>query len=203
MSLRSWSRGSLLASAMLCLPLQSAAVAQAQGNAADTEPAEPTHPARYLAAWSAGVPLRLNRHAELGQDRFGPAFTDALGGYVLPSKHRFRHGAGLGLSLNLGSDGGYTEPVRALGQWVVMPSYLLYWDAAPDLFALGQFGVPILIHGGPSVGAELGGTLGYRLLAGFGAFARAGLDVFGGVSSTLHSSFSLAAGLFLDYEVLP
>jgi hypothetical protein len=128
---------------------------------------------------------------------------DAMGGYVLPSGSRLRHGAGLGLSFNLAHDGGYTEPVTPWSQLVLMPSYLLYWDASPDLYAVGHVGLPILLHGGTSAGAEVGFALGYRMLAGFGTFAQAGLDLFPGASSTVHLTFSLAAGLFLDYEVLP
>ena len=61
-----------------------------------------------------------------------------------------------------------------------MPSYLLSAQIGPQWFALG-----------------------FRLLAGFGAFAEAGFDVFVGTESTLHPSVSIEGGLFLDYEVLP
>ncbi len=193
MPLRSCLRASLLAGAVLCCAAPGRAAAQARE----------AQPARYLAAWSLGVPLRITRRTELAQDRFAPAFTDALGGYILPGGSRFRHGAGLGLSLNLGADGGYTEPVDAFSQWVVMPSYLLYCDFGRDLFALGHLGVPILVHGGKSFGGEVGFRLGYRLLAGLGTFAQGSLDMFAGASSSVSLAFSLSAGLFLDYEVLP
>lgn len=160
-------------------------------------------PARYIAAWSIGVPLRLDKSADFGQSTFAPAFTDALGGYVFATKSRLRHGLGLGLSTNLSTDGGYTQPVAAFDQIVVMPSYLLYWDANPELFGVGHFGLPILVRGGTNAGAEVAFALGYRLLAGFGTFAEASLDAFAGASSRLNVSFSLEAGLFLDYEVLP
>lgn len=160
-------------------------------------------PGRYLGSWSVGVPLRLGKNAKFGQGVFAPASTDALGGYVFAGRARFRHGLGLGLSTNLTADGGYTEPVAVLDQLVVMPSYLLYWNAGPDIFGVGQLGLPILVRGGKSAGAEAAFALGYRWLAGFGTFARAGFDVFAGASSTLHATVSLQAGLFLDYEVLP
>lgn len=163
-----------------------------------------TQPARYVASWTAGMPLRLGKRAEFGQSAFAPAFTDAMGGYVFAARARFRHGVGLGLSANLSRDGGYTEPVYPLDQLAVMPSYLLYWEAwNPAWFALGHLGVPILVRGSTSAGAELGFGLGYRLLAGFGGVLQANLDLFGGAQSKLNPAFSLALGLFLDYEVLP
>lgn len=158
---------------------------------------------RYVAAWSVGLPLRLTLSDTLGQDRVAPVFTDVLGGYVFPSATPFAHGAGLGFSLNLTKDGGFTEPVSVSQQVVIMPSYLLYWSVAPELFALGHAGFPIGFNAGTTAGVELGAALGYRLLAGAGAYAEAGLDVFGGANSTLHAMFSLELGLFLDYEVLP
>jgi hypothetical protein len=185
----------VLAGAALCMSLSTHAAAQSVRDEA--------RPARYIAAWSVGVPLRLGKTADLGQSTFAPAFMDALGGYVFASKARLRHGMGLGLSTNLSSDGGYTEPVAALDQLVVMPSYLLYWDANPDLFGVGHFGVPIVVRGGPNAGAEVAFALGYRWLAGLGTFAEAGLDAFAGASKRLNVSFSLEAGLFFDYEVLP
>jgi hypothetical protein len=196
MPARSLPRRSLLAGVVLCLHLPAGAVAQ-HGDE-DT-----SRPARYLASASVGVPLRLTRSSEFGQSRVAPTFMDAMGGYVLPGGSRLRHGAGLGLSFNLAHDGGYTEPIAPWSQLVVMPSYLLYVDASPDLYCVGHLGLPILLHGGTSAGAELGFALGYRMLAGFGSFAQAGLDLFPGASSTAHLTFSLAAGLFLDYEVLP
>jgi hypothetical protein len=160
-------------------------------------------PARYLAAWSAGVPLRLGQNADFGQSALAPAFSDALGGYVFSGRSRFRHGLGLGLSVNLTPDGGYTEPVAMLDQLVLMPSYLLYADLGRELFGVGHFGLPISVRGGTSAGTEIGFALGYRWLAGFGPFAEASFDAFAGASSTLHVMFSLEAGLFIDYEVLP
>jgi hypothetical protein len=185
----------MLAGAVLCLCLPASVTAQASAQAES--------PARYIASWSLGVPLRLGTNSDFGQKALAPVFTDALGGYVFSGKSRFRHGVGLGLSLNLTDDGGYTEPVRALDQLVVMPSYLLFYDAAPALFALGHFGIPFLVHGGTNAGAEVAFALGYRLLAGIGTFAEAGLDAFAGSGSTVHVTFSLEVGLFFDYEVLP
>jgi hypothetical protein len=171
-------------------------------SAARARNAQPLLP-RYLATWSVGMPLRLTLDKTLAQDRLAPAFTDALVGYVFPSATHFAHGAGLGFSLNLTKDGGFTEPVPALQQVVIMPSYLLYWGAAPELFAFGHVGIPISVGAGTTAGVEVGAALGYRLLAGFGTYAEAGVDLFGGANSTLHAMLSLEVGLFLEYEVLP
>jgi hypothetical protein len=185
---------------LLVMCLRPPAGVAAQGSA--PVDASPPH---YLASWSIGAPpLRLSRSAELGQGHFAPAYSDALAGYVFGGQPgRLRHGAGLGLSLNLAHDGGYTEPVLGLRQLVVMPSYLLYWDAHPDLFAVGHFGIPIALSQGATAGAEVGFALGYRLLAGFGTFAEAGLDGFFGATSTLSVLASVEIGVFLDYEALP
>jgi len=194
---RSLPRCRLFAGVVLCLQLLPLAAAAEHGDD------DAVRPARYLASSAVGIPLRLNRNAEFGQSQLAPTFLDAMGGYVLPGGTRFRHGAGLGLSFNLAHDGGYTEPVRPWTQIVATPSYLVYWDGNADLYGVGHVGVPILLHGGTTAGAEIGAALGYRLLAGFGSFAQAGFDLFPGASSSVHLTFSLSVGLFLDYEVLP
>lgn len=160
-------------------------------------------PPRYFATLDVGVPLRLARQVEFDQSAIAPVYTDVLGGYVLSSTSRLRHGVGLGASLNLSEDGGYTEPVRVARQLVVMPAYLLYWAAADDWFGLGHLGIPIVASEGRSVGLELGFGAGYRLLAGFGAYAEAAFDAFVGAGSTVHPSFALELGVFLEHEVLP
>jgi hypothetical protein len=180
--------------ALMSLPCASAA---AQG-----EPV--AAPARYLATWSLGAPLRLTQNEDYGQDALAPIFTDALAGFVFESSaRRFRHGAGLGVSVNLGDDGGYAEPIYAGEQIALMPAYLLYADLGVDLFGVGHLGVPIVITGGTTAGVELGAALGYRLLAGLGVFAELFADVFAGTGSTLHPTIGLELGIFLDYEVLP
>jgi hypothetical protein len=170
--------------------------------AAQAEPME--SPARYLATWSVGAPLRLTQDADYGQDLPAPLFTDLLAGYVFPSaERRFRHAAALGVSVNLTGDGGYAEPVYAGEQLTLMPAYMLYVDLGPDVFGKAHFGVPIAITGGTTAGVELAGSLGYRFLAGLGVFTELFADVFAGSSSTLHPTVGLELGLFLDYEALP
>jgi hypothetical protein len=171
------------------------------GASAQSEPAVQTLP-HYVLSWSAGVPLRLTRNDRFDQDRLAPAYVDVLAGYVFRSTSHFAHGAGLGFSINLDEDGGFTEPVGALQQFALMPSYLLHWTLAPDLFALGHAGIPMSFNAGTSVGFELGAALGYRVLSGFGLYAETGADLFGGASSTMHLTLSLELGVFVDYEVL-
>ncbi len=158
---------------------------------------------RYLATVSAGVPLRLAQDEDYGQDTLAPVFTDALFGYVFAGEGTFRHGAALGLSLNLSRDGGYSEPVYAGEQFSVMPAYVLYADLGYDVLALAHLGVPIALTGVRSVGAELAGTIGYRLLARFGLFAQLSFDAFLGTGGTLNPTLALEGGVFFDFEVLP
>jgi hypothetical protein len=167
--------------------------------------AEPLQsPARYLATWSLGAPLRLTQDEDYGQDLPAPLFTDLFAGYVFPSaRKQLRHGAGLGLSVNLTDDGGYAEPIYAGEQLTVMPAYMLYADFGIDAFGKAHLGVPIAITGGATAGVELAAALGYRFLAGFGVFTELFADVFGGSGSTLHPTVGLELGVFLDYEVLP
>jgi hypothetical protein len=169
--------------------------------AAQAEPIE--SPARYLATLSLGAPLRLVQEEDFGQDLPGPLFTDLFAGYVFSSAHRFRHGFGLGLSVNLSDDGGYAEPVYAGEQLTVMAAYMLYADLGLDVFGKAHLGVPIAITGGTTAGVELAASLGYRLLAGLGAFAELFTDVFAGSGSRLHPTVGLELGLFVDYEALP
>jgi hypothetical protein len=186
-----WFARSLVA--LLC---SCAGVAAAQPNALE-------EPARYVATFSAGIPLRLTTDDDFGQDTFAPVYTDLLAGYVFANQTGFRHGLGLGVSLNLTHDGGYSEPVYSAEQLGVMPAYLLYADMGRDGFALGHLGVPFFVTSDRTFGVEAAGALGYRLLAGLGLFAELTFGAFVGAGSTLNPVVALEGGLFFDYEVLP
>ena len=159
-------------------------------------------PERYLLAATAGAPLRLTEDVDLDQSTLAPLYSDLLLGYVFPGDG-LRHGLGASLSINLTSDGGYTEPVNPGDQLVLAPSYVLYAGLGNDVLFLGQAGLPIVLTGGNTVGLALSGALGYRLLAGMGVMAELGFESFVGVSSRIHPTVSLELGMFLDYEVLP
>ncbi len=159
-------------------------------------------PARYLASASGGLALRLTENADLGQSRLAPLFTSALVGHVLPGRG-YRHGFGLGASLNLGRDGGYVEPVYAGQQLVLMPTYLGYWNLNRDLLALGHAGLPVVVRGGRSLGVEAGFLLGYRVFAGAGVFGELDVDGFAIAGSSLSLLTSFQLGVIVDYEVLP
>lgn len=159
-------------------------------------------PERYLGALSSGAGLRLARNVDFGQSVLVPAYIDVLAGYVLPGG-ALRSGFGLGASIAYTDDGGYTEPVIALEQLVLMPAYLLRYELDLDWTVLAHAGVPIVVAGGPSFGLEVAGALGYRFLAGFGGFAELGFDTFIGTSKTFHPLVTLELGVFVDYEVLP
>jgi hypothetical protein len=160
-------------------------------------------PGHYVATVGVGAPLRLSRNVDFDQGTTGPLFTDVFAGYALPGAIRLRHGAGVGLSLNLTDEGGFTEPVGAGEQLVVMPAYFAFFDIDPDWMGLGHVGVPVLLTNGTSIGAELAAGLAYRLRAGLGVYSEAGVNVFPGAESTLHPTLSLELGVVVDYEVLP
>jgi len=159
---------------------------------------------RLLASLTFGAPLRIARNVDFGQERFGPLFVDLFGGYLLPFGSWWRHGIGVGLSMNATEDGGYTEPVGPAEQLVINPGYLAYFDFHPDIFCLGHISVPFQVLEKPeSWGIETAIGIGYKLSAGAGAYLESSLDFFVGFDSTVNPLLSLEIGIFLDYEVLP
>ncbi len=164
---------------------------------------ESREPAHYLALLTAGSGLRLERNAELGQQRLAPAFVDGFAGYLLSGRAGPGHGFGLGFSTNLASDGGFAEPITAWEQWTLAPSYLAYWDPHPDLVLIAHLGPIFQLSGqNKSRGGEIALGAGYRILAGVGLYSEIGFSFFGGAYDALHPLASLELGLFLDYEVL-
>lgn len=157
----------------------------------------------WIASLGIGVPVRLSKEKELGQERVAPVFLDGFGGIVFPTGSFVQHGLGLGVSIGMSEDGGFYEPTPAGSQAALMPAYVAYLPMGADLWVLGHLGVPLLIAGGTSAGLELAATLGYRLLAGFGAYTELGVSGFAGAESRVNVLGSLEVGLFVDYEVLP
>jgi len=160
-------------------------------------------PGRTLATLSVGAPLRLTRNVDFAQDDVAPLYGDILLGYAFAGPLRLRHGLGLGVSLNLSAEGGYVEPVGAASQLLVMPSYLLFYDASLDVVALGHVGLPFLLTGDFSAGVELAAGLAYKLTAGLGLYGELGADLFVGAESQVHPTVSAELGLLIDYEMLP
>ena len=188
-------RALLLVSFALALLLDNG---RAQAQPAPTRESADTP--RMLALVSTGVPLRLTLDRSLGQDRTGPVFGNILLGYALPGG-RLQHGVGVGLSWNGTHDGGYTTPVYAFDQIVVVPSYLAHLQLNADVFGVGHIGLPVLVRGGPSAGFEVGAALAYRVTAGLGVFA--GVDLDAHLALDLNVFASLELGIVVDYEVLP
>jgi len=159
-------------------------------------------PPHALAALSVGAPLRITRNVDFDQEVLAPVYVDALFGYTLWNRG-WQHGVGLGASLNLTDDGGFTEPVGVADQYVLMPSYLGYHALNDDFALLGHVGVPIVLGDTTTAGVELALGGGYRWLAGVLAYAEAGASMFIGSSTTANVLLSLELGVMLDYEVLP
>lgn len=167
--------------------------------AQDGESAPPPH---AIAALSVGAPLRVTRNVDFDQEVLAPVFVDALFGYTLWTRG-WQHGLGLGASLNMTEDGGFTEPVGIADQLVLMPAYLGYHALNDDFALLGHLGVPIVLGQATTAGVELALGGGYRWLAGVLAYAELGGDMFIGSGTTANVLVSLELGVMLDYEVLP
>jgi hypothetical protein len=159
-------------------------------------------PAHAIATLSIGAPLRVTRNVDFDQGTIAPVFVDALFGYTLWTRG-WQHGLGLGASINLTEDGGFTEPVGMAQQLVLMPAYLGYHALDDDFALLGHVGVPIVLGETTTAGVELALGGGYRWLAGVLAYAEAGASVFVGSGTTANVLISLELGIMLDYEVLP
>ena len=71
-----------------------------------SEPDAPAEPPRIVWSVGGGVALRVVQDLDFSQDRAAPGFVDLFGAFVFPGSGIFRHGAGLGLSLNISGDGG-------------------------------------------------------------------------------------------------
>jgi hypothetical protein len=168
-----------------------------------SESEESTQP-RLVASFTFGGPLRLARNVDFGQERLGPLFVDLLGGYLLPFGSWWRHGIGVGVSMNATEDGGFTEPVQPAKQLVINPGYLAYFDFHPDVFCLGHLSLPFQVLEKPeSWGIETAIGIGYKLTAGAGVYLESSLDFFFGFDWTVHPLLSLEIGFFFDHEILP
>jgi hypothetical protein len=159
-------------------------------------------PPHAIAALSVGAPLRITRNVDFDQEIIAPVFMDVLLGYTLWTRG-WQHGLGLGASLNMTEDGGFTEPVGSADQLVLMPAYLGYHALNDDFALLGHLGVPIVLGETRTAGVELALGGGYRFLAGVLAYAELGSDLFIGAGTTANMLVSLELGVMLDYEVLP
>jgi len=178
--------------------VSSAAVCRAQEGGYGREQPPP----HAFAAVSVGAPLRITRNVDFDQEVLAPVFVDALFGYTLWTRG-WQHGVGLGASLNLNADGGFTEPVGVADQLVLMPAYLGYHPLNDDFALLGHLGVPIVLGEATTAGVELALGGGHRWLAGVLAYAEAGASMFLGAGQTANVMLSLELGIMLDYEVLP
>jgi hypothetical protein len=181
-----------------------ACVAQlALSRSAQAQAAQAQEPPRYLLTATSGASLRVTRNEDFAQETLAPLYADLLLGLVPGSTPGFRHGFGLGASLNLSEEGGFTEPVAAGQQLVLMPAYLLYRQLDFDFHLLAHLGVPFALVGAESFGLELGGGLGYRLLAGLSLYGELAIDAFLGERSIVHPLLAAELGVLIELEVLP
>jgi len=158
---------------------------------------------RLMGTASAGRPVRLRRDRRLGQGRLAPAYLDLFAALVLPNSGGLQHGLGLTASIGLSADGGFYEPVKALSQVLVAPTYVLFSNLDADWLAFGHVGIPIGIAGGKTLGLDVGGALAYRVLAGLGFFAEISGVVFLGQEQRLYPMLACELGVMVDFEVLP
>lgn len=163
----------------------------------------PTNMPRLLATASLGLPVRLRRDRRLGQSRLAPAYLDAFASFLFPNEGGWQHGVGLTASLGLTQDGGYFEPVDALSQILIAPTYVLLTNLNADWLAFGHAAIPIAVAGGKTLGVDVGASLAYRMLAGVGIFAEISGVMFVGLEHRLYPMVAAEIGAFVDYEVLP
>lgn len=180
---------------------------------AQAQPGEPSHQLHLLAAAGAGGQLHLTRDDTLDQGRVAPAFADARIAVLWPLGG-LHVGPGLGGSVNLSDDGGFTEPVFRFQQWALMPAVWAATGLDGDLPMLVHLGAPLVLQGPTelpgrrdgvtvaSAGIELGALAAYRLLAGVLAYAECDLNLWRSDTGS-HLNGALSLGVMLDYEVLP
>jgi len=183
----------------------------------DDGPEAPSEPMRILLSIGGGASLRIvkNQSPLFNQQRVGPGFIDGFGAVVFGTSSQWRHGLGVGASLNLSGDGGESQGtgVDPAHQIVLAPAYLGYYRLDEDfvftakasaLFAFTFSGATQMAPGG-----ELAFGLAFLLTSGLGIYGEIGGSVFvgspeaPGESNTIHPLVTAEVGILIDYEVLP
>ena len=167
------------------------------------EPLGPTQPWRVIGGLGGGASFRIVQNLDFAQDRFAPGFIEAFGAVVFPTAHAIRHGAGLGVGLNLTGDGSYDEGIDPITQLVLAPHYQLYWRLDEDFVLTGKVGVPFALTPEPSVGLEVAPGAAFMITAGLGLYVELSLSTYLGAGTSFHPFGSAEGGIFVDYEVLP
>lgn len=157
---------------------------------------------QVVVTLGAGLPVRLRRDRRLGQGRLAPVYGELFAGYLFPGT-TLLHGLGVTATLGLSEDGGFVEPVEALSQALVGPTYALAMDLDPALLTMVRVTVPVSLVGDLSAGLDVSAMAGYRVFAGAGVYAEASLSAFVGLSGRIYPLAALEIGLMIDYEVLP
>ena len=190
-----------------------------EGGGSTGRAASSDDPLRIMAYLGGGLGFRLLANLDPLFDHtfLAPAYLDLGAAVYLPGRE-LRHGVGLYLSTNLSADNG-SNGQAPLTQWAITPSYqlllplwrLLEGMDRDELQVQLRFGIPLVFGQGLrdrsrvvfTLGGELAAAIHYKFLAGFGIYAEAQLDVYGGIADTVHPVIAIDAGFLIDYEVLP
>lgn len=164
--------------------------------------------AHVLLRLGAGLAIRGVRDVTLRQDWAAPAFVDLSAEIASPHNRthtRFFHAVGLGLSTNLTGDGGAGagNGVDPLGQWVIAPSYGLYFHALRDLFGFVHVSPQISLGAGLAPGIEVSLGASYLFLAGLGLYAEVAALSYWGRDLNAHPLLAGEVGFVIDVELLP
>jgi hypothetical protein len=166
----------------------------------------PVDPMRLMLGAGFGTSIRLVEDDDLEQERFAPAFVDAMVGLVLPGRGSFRHGVAVNASINVTGDGRGEIGFDGGRQIVVSPQYVAHLGiggVVPDAIFMAKGGPAFAVAPDFSPGIELSGAFAYMLFAGVGLYAELTFGLWFGADSSVHPLVSGELGFHIDYELLP
>lgn len=175
---------------------------------ASDEAEVPADPARFITSLTGGASIRLVQDDEFRQQRFAPAYLDLFAAFVPSQSGVFRHGVGLGFSMNLSGDGDLTIGVDSATQFVFTPAYAAYLRFSDDFVGIAHAGFSIGVTSQPGwtetqLGVDVGFGAAYLILSGLGVYAEVSSATYLGAASSVHPMIGIEGGLYIDYEVLP
>lgn len=191
-------RGRLLWLRPLLLTLLSAATASAESGPAVAEPAPAEPGVHLLGALAVGRGLRFNNPYRLATPlgdtaesvSLAATYLDLGAGVLFPLAPKLEHGAALDAVLAL--DG--------IAQLVIVPAYLLQFNASRLLALRGRLGIPMVVAPDSSLGLEAGLGSRFELAYGLGLTAELVGSVFFG-AATEQKSVTTIPMLALQFGV--